>query len=115
MIAVLGVHAGRVPAGTEELLAGAELVAGGVEALDALAPPGARRLTLGADLEPALAELARGARPSACVLASGDPGFFGIVRALGERVGRRAAARCTRRRRRWRSRSVDWACRGTTR
>lgn len=86
MIAVLGVHAGRVPAGTEHLLAGAELVAGGAEALDALAPAGARRVKLGSDLEPALAELER-AQGSACVLASGDPGFFGIVRALGERVG----------------------------
>ena len=86
MIAVLGVHGGRVPAGTEELLAGADLVAGGAEALEALAPPGARRVKLGADLEPVLAQLDR-ARGSACVLASGDPGFFGIVRALGARLG----------------------------
>lgn len=86
MIAVLGVHGGRVPVGTEQLLAQAQLVAGGSEVLDALAPAGARRLTLGADLEPALRELA-GARGNACVLASGDPGFFGIVRALSDRVG----------------------------
>jgi precorrin-6B C5,15-methyltransferase / cobalt-precorrin-6B C5,C15-methyltransferase len=86
VIAVLGVYGGRIPAGTEELLAGAEVVAGGVEVLAALAPPGARRIELGADLEPALAELER-ARGSACVLASGDPGFFGVVRALGARVG----------------------------
>ncbi|HEY1509996.1 MAG TPA: precorrin-6y C5,15-methyltransferase (decarboxylating) subunit CbiE [Solirubrobacteraceae bacterium] len=86
MIAVLGVHGGRVPAGTEQLLAQAQLVAGGSEVLDALAPAGARRLTLGADLEPALRELA-GAGEDACVLASGDPGFFGIVRTLSERVG----------------------------
>ncbi len=86
MIVVLGVHAGRVPAGTERLLADAELVAGGAEALAALAPAGARRVKLGSDLDPALAELER-AQGSACVLASGDPGFFGIVRALGERVG----------------------------
>jgi precorrin-6Y C5,15-methyltransferase (decarboxylating) len=86
VIAVLGVHGGRVPAGTEQLLAQAQLVAGGSEVLDALAPPKARRLTLGADLEPALREL-EGAGGQACVLASGDPGFFGIVRALSERVG----------------------------
>jgi precorrin-6B C5,15-methyltransferase / cobalt-precorrin-6B C5,C15-methyltransferase len=86
MIAVLGVHAGRVPAGTEHLLADAELVAGGAELLDSLAPRRARRVPFGADLEPALAELERSSGP-ACVLASGDPGFFGILRALGERVG----------------------------
>jgi precorrin-6B C5,15-methyltransferase / cobalt-precorrin-6B C5,C15-methyltransferase len=86
VIAVLGVHGGQIPAGTEDLLADAELVAGGAEALDALAPPGARRVKLGADLEPALTELERSPGP-ACVLASGDPGFFGIVRALGDRVG----------------------------
>ena len=87
MIAVLGVHGGRVPAGTEELLAGAELVAGGGEVLDALAPAGAapagarRRPRAGA----APSWRAR-ARP-ACVLASGDPGFFGIVRALASASG----------------------------
>jgi precorrin-6Y C5,15-methyltransferase (decarboxylating) len=86
MISVLGVHGGRVPAGTEQLLAQAQLVAGGSEVLEALAPAGARRLTLGADLEPALRELASAAQ-NACVLASGDPGFFGIVRTLSERVG----------------------------
>ena len=36
-------------------------------------------------------------RTAVCVLASGDPGFFGIVRALGERFGPRAWP-CTRRR-----------------
>jgi precorrin-6Y C5,15-methyltransferase (decarboxylating) len=86
VIAVLGVHGGRVPAGTERLLAQAQLVAGGSEVLDALAPAGARRVALGADLEPALREL-EGSGANACVLASGDPGFFGIVRALSERVG----------------------------
>jgi precorrin-6B C5,15-methyltransferase / cobalt-precorrin-6B C5,C15-methyltransferase len=86
VIAVLGVHAGRVPPGTEHLLAGAQLVAGGSNVLDQLAPQHARRIALGADLEPALAELDQTTAP-ACVLASGDPGFFGIVRALGERLG----------------------------
>ncbi len=86
MIAVLGVHAGRVPAGTEGLLEHAEVVAGGAEVLDQLAPARARRVTLGADIDAALEEIDR-ATGRACVLASGDPGFFGIVRALGERVG----------------------------
>jgi precorrin-6Y C5,15-methyltransferase (decarboxylating) len=85
MIAVLGVAGGRVPAGTEPLLAGAELVAGGARALPALAPDGARRVVLGAAVDAALAEVAA-FDGAAVVLASGDPGFFGIVRALRRAV-----------------------------
>jgi precorrin-6Y C5,15-methyltransferase (decarboxylating) len=85
-IAVLGVHGGRVPPGTEALLAGARVVAGGAAVLDALAPPGARRVVVGARPRAAVDELAAADGP-ACVLASGDPGFFGILRALAERVG----------------------------
>ena len=85
-IAVLGVMDGRVPPGAEPLLSGAAVVAGGRAVLDALAPDGARRIALGADLGAALDELA-GAPGPACVLASGDPGFFGIVRALRAAVG----------------------------
>jgi precorrin-6Y C5,15-methyltransferase (decarboxylating) len=86
-VAVLGVFAGQVAAGAEELLARATLVAGGREQLEALAPPGAERVALAADLGPALEALAEADGP-ACVLASGDPGFFGIVRRLAERLGR---------------------------
>lgn len=86
MIAVLGVHAGRVPAGTEDLLARATLVAGGARQLAALAPPGARALRLGADVDATLARVAAHDGDVA-VLASGDPGFFGVVRALGRAVG----------------------------
>ncbi|HET6505671.1 MAG TPA: precorrin-6y C5,15-methyltransferase (decarboxylating) subunit CbiE [Baekduia sp.] len=81
MIAVLGVHGDRVPAGTEALLERAELVAGGARQLRALAPGGVPTLTLGAGIDGALGELAAFDGPAA-VLASGDPGFFGIVRAL---------------------------------
>ncbi|HWI75045.1 MAG TPA: precorrin-6y C5,15-methyltransferase (decarboxylating) subunit CbiE, partial [Baekduia sp.] len=81
MIAVLGVHGSRVPAGTEPLLARAELVAGGARVVDALAPEGVRRVVLGAGVDAALAEVAA-FDGAAVVLASGDPGFFGIVRAL---------------------------------
>ena len=84
-IAVLGVSGGRVPPGTEPLLAGAAVVAGG-RAVLALAPPGARRVELGAGIGDTLAGLAREPGP-VCVLASGDPGFFGVVRALGEIAG----------------------------
>jgi precorrin-6B C5,15-methyltransferase / cobalt-precorrin-6B C5,C15-methyltransferase len=85
-IAVLGVAGDRVPPGAESLLDDAEVVAGGQQVLDRLAPAGARRVTIGADLAGAVEEIAaNGGR--ACVLASGDPGFFGIVRALGAAVG----------------------------
>jgi precorrin-6Y C5,15-methyltransferase (decarboxylating) len=85
-VAVLGVHAGRVPPGTESLLDHAAVVAGGRAQLDALAPAGARRIVLDADLGSAVDAIARAAGP-VCVLASGDPGFFGIVRALAQRLG----------------------------
>jgi precorrin-6Y C5,15-methyltransferase (decarboxylating) len=85
-VTVVGLGAGELPALARERLARAELVAGGARQLDAHAPPGARRARLAADLAPALDEIAAGVGPSV-VLASGDPGFFGIVRALAERVG----------------------------
>jgi len=85
-VAVLGVQGARVAAGGEALLAGASFFAGGRELLDALAPPAAERVAFGADLEPALAAIER-AGAGACVLASGEPGFFGIVRALSRRLG----------------------------
>ncbi|MBW1602839.1 precorrin-6y C5,15-methyltransferase (decarboxylating) subunit CbiE [Streptomyces sp. JJ66] len=67
------------------------LVVGARRHLDAAAlPPGARRVALG-PLAPALAaieaEVAAPGEPRVWVLASGDPGFFGIVRALAERLG----------------------------
>jgi precorrin-6Y C5,15-methyltransferase (decarboxylating) len=49
--------------------------------------PPRRIVELTGDLEPALAALAGTSGPRV-VLASGDPGFFGIVRALAERFGR---------------------------
>jgi precorrin-6Y C5,15-methyltransferase (decarboxylating) len=51
----------------------------------AAVPPGADRVALG-DLRAALDAIAAAAGP-VCVLASGDPGFFGIVRALADRFG----------------------------
>lgn len=62
---------------------GADLFVGGRRHLDGV--PG-RHLVIGGDLGPVLDAIA--AEPGrVCVLASGDPGFFGIVRALGERFG----------------------------
>jgi precorrin-6Y C5,15-methyltransferase (decarboxylating) len=52
-----------------------------------LAPAGTPSHRLAGDLDPAVEALAAVDGP-ACVLASGDPGFFGIVRVLAERLGR---------------------------
>jgi precorrin-6Y C5,15-methyltransferase (decarboxylating) len=84
-VAVLGVHAGRVPAGTEPLLARATLVAAGTRHLDALAPPGVPVVRIGVGMADVLAAVRDGRGP-VVVLASGDPGFFGIVRALRRAV-----------------------------
>jgi precorrin-6Y C5,15-methyltransferase (decarboxylating) len=87
MITVVGAGTGSpLP---EDVADGAELVVGGRRHLDAVRlPEGAERVVLGA-LAPALdtvAEYVAKERP-VLVLASGDPGFFGIVRALAERFG----------------------------
>ncbi|MEU4876786.1 precorrin-6y C5,15-methyltransferase (decarboxylating) subunit CbiE [Streptomyces sp. NPDC021608] len=88
-ITVVGTGTGApVPA---DALAGADLVVGGRRHLDAAElPASARRVVLG-PLAPALdaVEEYAGAERRVVVLASGDPGFFGIVRALAERFGPR--------------------------
>ncbi|WP_369388457.1 precorrin-6y C5,15-methyltransferase (decarboxylating) subunit CbiE [Streptomyces sp. CG1] len=85
MITVVGTGTGApVPEG---LLAGAALVVGGRRHLDAVRlPDGAERVVLG-PLAPALDSIAEYLGKKVVVLASGDPGFFGIVRALAERFG----------------------------
>ena len=81
-LTVIGFDGGPLPPGAEEVLAGAEVVIGARRHLAAApVPAGAEQIELG-PVEPALATLAH--RP-AVVLASGDPGFFGIVRLLRER------------------------------
>ena len=79
--------------GHRELINGAELVLGARRHLDAAGVRPDRALVLG-PLAPALDALAAldarpqaGPRARAVVLASGDPGFFGIVRVLAERFG----------------------------
>ncbi len=71
-----------------EALSRASLVAGGPECLRALRglEHSPTVLTIGGDLAPVLDAIA-GHRGRAAVVASGDPGFFGIVRALGARFG----------------------------
>ena len=86
-IAVVGVSGGE-PVGKEARAAieSATLVAGAPRHLRTLAPLGARTLTVDGPLTDVLDEI-ECERGSVCVLASGDPGFFGIVRVLAERMG----------------------------
>ncbi|MET7682940.1 precorrin-6y C5,15-methyltransferase (decarboxylating) subunit CbiE [Streptomyces sp. NPDC005423] len=89
MITVVGT--GTVPGApvTDDALGRARLVVGGRRHLAAAAVPGdAERVVLGA-LAPALDTVEAYVRKGepVVVLASGDPGFFGIVRVLAERFG----------------------------
>ncbi len=88
-IAVVGVTGdGRIgmSARALELLDSADLVVGGRRHLDAVAPAGVRAVPIDGDVDAALDEVA--AEPGAvCVLASGDPGFFGMARPLAARFG----------------------------
>lgn len=92
MITVLGTGTGGalVPAPDPDPVGGAGLVVGAARHLAAAhLPPGVRSLVLG-PLAPALDAIERHRKEDGSpvvVLASGDPGFFGIVRALGARFG----------------------------
>jgi precorrin-6Y C5,15-methyltransferase (decarboxylating) len=85
-ITVIGLDGGPLSAEAETLLREAVLVFGGKRHLAALAVEPGRSAVLEGDLSGALASVER-ARGPVVVLASGDPGFFGIVRLLGERFG----------------------------
>jgi len=86
-IAVVGVVGGE-PVGKEARAAveAATVVAGAPRHLRTLAPLGARTLPIDGPLRDVLDALGR-ERGGVCVLASGDPGFFGIVRVLADRFG----------------------------
>ncbi|MQY33377.1 Cobalamin biosynthesis bifunctional protein CbiET [Streptomyces sp. RB17] len=89
MITVVGAGTGAPVAA--DVLAGAALVVGGRRHLDTVRlPDGAERVVLG-PLAPALDTIAEYVDKElpVVVLASGDPGFFGIVRVLAERFGPR--------------------------
>ncbi|MEB3366916.1 precorrin-6y C5,15-methyltransferase (decarboxylating) subunit CbiE [Saccharopolyspora mangrovi] len=89
-VTVIGVDGAALPPGGAEAMQQARLVVGGKRHLDAHAPDHAKRLELG-PLEPALNALSSlSGDETGVVLASGDPGFFGAVRALRER-----GVRCT--------------------
>ena len=82
-VTVIGWDGAPLQKAAQAALDAATLVIGGARHLDAAAlPRGTRTIALG-PLAPALAALREHVGP-AVVLASGDPGFFGIVRALSE-------------------------------
>ncbi len=92
-IAVVGLHGGHVY-GPDALdaLAGANVVVGSPRQLSSTASlrsPGAETVVLAGPLDPLFGRVADASRDgrAVCVLASGDPGFFGIVRTLAARVG----------------------------
>jgi precorrin-6B C5,15-methyltransferase / cobalt-precorrin-6B C5,C15-methyltransferase len=86
-ITVVGLD-GRPPGEEiERLLADAALVAGGARQLEMLGIDRHFAVVLEGDLSEALARIEDSEGP-VVVLASGDPGFFGIVRLLGARFGR---------------------------
>ncbi|MFC7219737.1 precorrin-6y C5,15-methyltransferase (decarboxylating) subunit CbiE [Streptomyces polyrhachis] len=83
MITVIGMGTGTPPPRLGE----AVLVVGAARHLRAaVLPPAAEELVLG-PLAPALERIAAVGAAPVTVLASGDPGFFGIVRALADRFG----------------------------
>ncbi len=89
-VAVVGLLGG-VPYGAEAqaALVEAEVLVGTRRHLDAVGNPEAERLPFDgplADLLDTIAGRVDGGR-RVCILASGDPGFFGIVRALADRFG----------------------------
>ncbi|HEV2093557.1 MAG TPA: precorrin-6y C5,15-methyltransferase (decarboxylating) subunit CbiE, partial [Rubrobacter sp.] len=85
-IAVIGLDGRPLPPGAAGLLEGASLVAGGRRHLEDLAVEPERAVAFEGDLSVALSRIEAEGGP-VVVLASGDPGFFGIVRLLGERFG----------------------------
>jgi precorrin-6Y C5,15-methyltransferase (decarboxylating) len=92
-VTVVGLHGGVTygPRAAAALL-GADLVVGSARHLAATQgrrSAGAAELVIAGDLDAVVARVAdaRGAGRRVCVLASGDPGFFGIVRVLEARLG----------------------------
>jgi precorrin-6Y C5,15-methyltransferase (decarboxylating) len=85
-ITVIGLDGGALSAEAEGLLEEAALVAGGSRHLEALGVEPGRAAVLKGDLSEALGRIEE-TRGPVVVLASGDPGFFGIVRLLAGRFG----------------------------
>ncbi|HWS80662.1 MAG TPA: precorrin-6y C5,15-methyltransferase (decarboxylating) subunit CbiE [Rubrobacter sp.] len=86
-ITVVGLDGRPLGEEIERLLADAALVAGGGRHLEMFEVDRDRAVVLKGDLSEAFVRIEDTEGP-VVVLASGDPGFFGIVRLLGERFGR---------------------------
>jgi precorrin-6Y C5,15-methyltransferase (decarboxylating) len=87
-ITVVGLDGRPLDEEIERLLTEAALVAAGGRHLEMLGVDRDRAVVLEGDLSGALARIEATEGP-VVVLASGDPGFFGIVRLLGGRFGRK--------------------------
>lgn len=85
-VTVIGLDGSRLSEEAQAALEAAVLVAGGERHLKLLAVPPERSVVLRGDLSEALHKIEVSEGPAA-VLASGDPGFFGIVRLLAQRFG----------------------------
>jgi precorrin-6Y C5,15-methyltransferase (decarboxylating) len=86
-ITVIGLDGGSLGTEADSLLEEAALVVGGGRHLETLGIESERAAVLKGDLSGALGRIEETGGP-VVVLASGDPGFFGIVRLLAERFGR---------------------------
>jgi precorrin-6Y C5,15-methyltransferase (decarboxylating) len=85
-ITVIGLDGRQLSREAAGLLEGAALVAGGRRHLEDLAVAPERAVVFEGDLSGGLSRIEAEGGP-VVVLASGDPGFFGITRLLGERFG----------------------------
>lgn len=88
-IVVVGIHGGdatELPKSACRDLEQADLVVGGRRHLATVAPDAPRTLAIGGDIPSVLDAIAE-QDGLVVVLASGDPGFFGMVRPLAERFG----------------------------
>jgi precorrin-6Y C5,15-methyltransferase (decarboxylating) len=85
-VAVVGISGDALSKEAARAVEDADLVVGGRRHLEAFSPDGRRHVAIEADVGAVLDAVAAEAG-RVCVLASGDPGFFGIVRALAERLG----------------------------
>lgn len=87
LITVIGLDGRLLDPRAREAVAEAALVVGGRRHLDELGVDARRSAELSGDLSTSTKQIEASDGPVA-VLASGDPGFFGIVRLLEERFGR---------------------------
>lgn len=88
-IVVIGIHGGdgaELPKAARRALDQADLVVGGRRHLAAVAPDAPRTLAIGGDV-PSVLDAIGAEDGLVVVVASGDPGFFGMVRPLATRFG----------------------------